>query len=141
MKWYTGKIIAGYGVASGRASDCPFPGGSIRQQQPYFLAQGVDLSPYFAGTLNVDLAPHIPHPAGYVFDGNLRWFGDLEEHFILSRVELTVNGRHFSGLWYYPDPATKVDHFQSASVVELLMPWIEGLDSGDLVTVRFCAKT
>jgi len=137
MKWHQGKIVAGHGVASGRAHDCPFPGGSIRSQLPYFLARGIDLSAYFSGTLNVDLAPHIPHPSRPIFDGNLKWFGDLEEHFLLSPIVLDVHGMHIDGLWYYPDPATKIDHFQPASLVELLLPWTDGLHTGDSVRVGF----
>jgi hypothetical protein len=137
MKWVEGKIVAGHGVASGRASDCPFPGGSIRSQLPFFLAQGVDLSVYYPGTLNVDLAPHIPHPVRPVFDGMLKWFGDLEEHFLLSRIVLEANGRQVEGLWYYPDPATKIDHFQPAALVELLLPWGDDLKTGDIVRVGF----
>jgi hypothetical protein len=135
MTSYLGKIIAGYGVASGRALDCPYPGGSIRLQQPFFQARGVDISGYFAGTVNVDLAPHALYPTGDVFDGVLQWFEGLEEHFLLSTVELEVKGQVYSGLWYYPDPATKVVHFQHATVVELLMPWIQGLATGDIVKV------
>jgi hypothetical protein len=138
MEWFSGAIIPGYGVASGRVKDCPFPGGSIRLQQPFFLAQGLDLSRYFAGTLNVDLVPHVVQARAIVFDGLLRWHGDLEEHFVLSEVELEAKGRRYSGLWYYPDPATKIDHFQRASVVELLLPWIDGLSVGELVKVGFC---
>jgi len=137
MKWYEGKIVAGHGVASGRADHCPFPGGSIRTQLPFFLAQGIDLSGYYPGTLNIDMAPYIPHPIHPVFDGTLKWFGDLEEHFLLSRIVLDAHGRQTEGLWYYPDPATKVDHFQPASLVELLLPWVAGLNTGDIVRVGF----
>ncbi len=140
MKWFSGKVAPGHGVASGRADDCPFPGGSIRVQQPFFMGQGIDLSHYFSGTLNVDMAPHKPQLAFPVFDGVLRWFGSLEEHFVLSKIALEVDGQRYFGLWYYPDPATKVDHFQSASVVELLLPWISGLQTGAAVNVGFFEK-
>ena len=137
MKWFPGLIVAGYGVASGRAENCPFPGGSIRLQQPFFAAAGIDLSQYHLATLNVDLAPHVARPTAVVFDGRLRWHGDLEEHFVLSKIALQVDGQRYAGLWYYPDPATKVDHFQRPSVVELLLPWIEGLSTGTPVEVGF----
>jgi hypothetical protein len=137
MKWLTGKIVAGYGVASGRAKDCPFPGGSIRLQQPFFAAAGIDLSPYHLATLNVDLALHVAQQAAVVFDGRLRWHADLEEHFVLSKIALQVDGQRYAGLWYCPDPATKVDHFQRPSVVELLLPWIDGLSTGTPVEVGF----
>ena len=56
--WITipGVVTKGYGVASG--NDSPrFPGGTIRAQSQHFLAGGVDISPYYPGTLNVDIAP------------------------------------------------------------------------------------
>lgn len=136
--WIPGRVIAGYGVASGRQTGCPYPGGSIRQQIPYFMQHGVDLSPYFSGTLNVDLAPiaRVPDAAHIVFDGELAWFDGIVERFVLASIELRVRGISYQGLWYWPDPATKPDHVQKATVVELLLPWIEGLATGDRVEVR-----
>ena len=133
-----GMIVAGHGVASGRASTCPFPGGSIRMQQPFFLEHGIDLSPYYAGTLNIDLAPLVPSmpaPANRIFDGRLKWLENIEERFILSKVEVKVYGKCHTGLWYYPHPDTKPDHFQPVSVVELLLPWIDGLATGSTIQV------
>ena len=124
-------------MASGRAAQSPYPAGTIALQAPFFLAQGVDLSPYFAGTLNVDLAPHTP-PAGVpLFDGRLRWFGELEERFLLTPIALRHAGAVHEGLWYYPHPETKPAHFQRPTVVELLLPWIEGLAQGAQVEVGF----
>ena len=140
MKWISGTVVRGYGVAGGRATDCPFPGGSIRLQQPFFMAKGMDISRYYPATLNVDLAPHVPKPAAVVFDGLLHWQGDLREHFVLSEIELEVKGKRYAGLWYCPDPATKVAHFHSASMVELLLPWIDGLNTGEIVKVGFCDR-
>lgn len=140
MQWFSGTIVTGHGVASGRAGDCPFPGGSIRMQQPFFMQEGIDLSRYHAGTLNVELGRHLPQPTAVVFDGLLRWHDDLEEHFVLSEIELEAKGKRYAGLWYYPDPATKIAHFQRASVVELLLPWIDGLKTGDIVKVGFALR-
>jgi hypothetical protein len=137
MDWIAGTIVAGYGVASGKAENCPFPGGSIHMQLPFFKAAGIDLSRYFTGTLNVDLAPYIPAPKRVVFDGKLRWLDDLEERFVISLVEFEANEHRYSGVWYYPHPETKVDHFQRNTVVELLMPWIDGLKTGQAVKVGF----
>ncbi len=134
--WWPGTVVAGHGVASGRSSTSPYPAGTIALQQPHFLAQGVDLSRYHPGTLNVDVAPHAPVPQAPLFDGRLRWFGDLEERFLLSRIRLRCGARDFDGLWYYPHPATKPAHFQKPTVVELLLPWIDGLAPGSPVRVR-----
>jgi hypothetical protein len=137
MQWWPGKVIAGYGVASGRAADSPYPAGSIALQAPLFLAHGVDLSGYHLGTLNVDLGPHVPQPRRPVFDRRLRWFGELEERFLLMRVSLQWCEHRYDGLWYRPDPATKPAHVQRPTVVELLLPWIDGLVTGALVEVGF----
>lgn len=124
-------------MASGRAADSPYPGGTIALQAPFFAAQGIALDAYFPGTLNVDLAPHLPPPPRPVFDRRLRWFGTLEERFLLTPVALRHAGRVHEGLWYLPDPATKPAHFQRATVVELLLPWIEGLPADAQVEVGF----
>jgi hypothetical protein len=137
MDWVAGTIVAGHGIAGGGAADSPYPAGSIALQAPHFLHAGIDLSPYFPATLNVDLAPHKPQARRIVFDGLLRWYGDIEERFVLARIEACVHGCEYAGLWYYPHPATKPAHFQRDTVVELLLPFIDGLASGDALAVRF----
>ena len=37
-----GVVVAGHGVASGRASDSPFAAGTIELQAPHFRARGLD---------------------------------------------------------------------------------------------------
>ncbi len=140
MEWVDGVVVAGHGVASGNAVGSPgnpYPAGSIRLQQPHFLQAGIDISPYFSGTLNVDLAPHTPRAKRVVFDGVLHWHGDIAERFTLANVVCRVAGREFGGLWYYPHPETKPAHFQRDTVVELLLPYIEGVAIGDAVSLRF----
>jgi hypothetical protein len=133
--WHGGVVVRGHGVASGRSAATPYPAGSIALQAPHFRAHGVDLSQFFAATLNVDVAPNEPAPQAPVFDARLRWFGDIEERFVLSSARLRYRGGEFEGLWYWPDPATKPAHVQRPTVVELLLPWIEGLAPGAAVTV------
>lgn len=135
--WLRGRRIAGYGVASGRAADSPYPAGTIALQALFFRAQGVDLSPYFPATLNVDLAPHAPPAPVPTFDGRLRWFGELEERFLLTPIALRHAGAVHQGLWYYPHPETKPAHIQRPTVVELLLPWIAGLPADAEVEVGF----
>ena len=138
MAWLDGVVIAGHGVASGRAADSPYPAGSIALQQPHFLAAGIDLAPYFSGTLNVDLAPHHPQlqPSRIVFDGMLHWYGDITERFILARIDCRLAGRELEGLWYYPHPETKPAHFQRDTVVELLLPYVHGIAAGDAASIK-----
>ena len=136
MTWIPGTIVAGYGVASGQGADKRYPAGSIPLQIPFFKERGIDLSPYFPGTLNVDLAPFTPEPHNPIFDSRLRWFENQEERFLLCPVELEAGGQRYTGLWYYPHPDTKPAHVQPGSVVELLLPWIANLKNGDQVRVR-----
>ena len=56
----TGVVVAGHGVASGRAADSPFAAGTIELQAPHFAALGLDLSPFVMATVNLDLAPLLP---------------------------------------------------------------------------------
>lgn len=138
MEWLKGVVIAGHGVAGGGAADSPYPAGSISLQQPHFLRAGIDLSPYFPGTLNVELAPDKPpRSERVVFDGVLHWYGDIAERFTLARIECRFAARDFEGLWYYPHPETKPAHFQRDTVVELLLPHIAGIAAGDAVSIRF----
>ena len=55
--WIEGRLVAGHGVASGRAADSPYPAGSIALQAPLFTAHGLDLAPYLPATLNLSFAP------------------------------------------------------------------------------------
>ena len=137
LTWVQGRVAPGHGVASGRSATTPYPAGTIALQSPFFLAQGVDLSCFHPGTLNVDIAPAeaVPNPERALFDGKLKWFGDLEERFLLTPVALRFAGQAHEGLWYYPHPETKPAHFQSRGIVELLLPWIDGLRIGALVEV------
>ncbi len=140
MEWLDGIIVDGHGVAGGRAvgsAGNPYPAGSIRLQQPHFLQAGIDLSPYFSGTLNVDLAPHKPEAKRVVFDGVLHWYGNIAERFTLARVACRAAGREVEGLWYCPHPETKPAHFQRDTVVELLLPYIDGIAVGDAVSLQF----
>jgi len=56
LRWVRCRLVAGHGVASGRAATSPYPAGTIHLQAPYFAARGIDLSPFFAGTLNLEAA-------------------------------------------------------------------------------------
>lgn len=138
--WVSGIVVTGHGVASGRAADNPYPAGTIAMQAPHFLRVGIDLSAFFPGTLNVDLAPHKPQMRRIVFDGVLNWHADISERFMLAHIECRLASqpeREFAGLWYYPHPATKPAHFQRDTVVELLLPAIDGVQGGQGIAIRF----
>lgn len=131
-------IKPGYGVASGQGSHSPYPAGSIALQTPFFRDRGLDLSPYFPGTLNLSIHPQqfqLTQPQ-YTFR-QVAWFpGIPPEDFSFSVCQLeTHQGDRPQGLIYYPHPETKPDHFQDPSIIEVLAPFLPGLAAGDRLTL------
>ncbi|ASC69753.1 hypothetical protein XM38_006820 [Halomicronema hongdechloris C2206] len=110
-------------------------------QWPHFLARGVDLRPYFLGTLNVAIAPHqvrIVKPE--ITLEQMAWTDAHDpETFSFSRCRLTWNGNTFDGWIYYPHPETKPMHVQRPDHLEVLMPKIEGIGYGDRVELSVLA--
>ena len=105
-------------------------------QAPHFLERGVDLSPFYLGTLNVSIDPHrfelitkdtLPH---------VKWSPTHDpETFSFAPIQLSWQHQSYDGLIYYPHPETKINHFQNPTVLELLMPHIQGIAYGDRVTL------
>lgn len=133
-----GIIIPGHGVASGCKNDPRFPGGTIRMQLPHFRRRGLDLSSYYAGTLNISVRPAsyvVRRPKLTVRD--LKWHpSEPAEDFSFFDVRLLTEKRQFEGLIYYPHPDTKPEHFQDPSVLEILVPHIPGLSYGQEVVLQ-----
>ena len=129
LRWHRCRRVTGHGVASGRAADSPYPAGTIRLQTPCFAAHGIDLSPYFAGTLNLAAAGEwrLRDPDARV--EQLHW---SEHHppetfsFWHCRLRTDVGAEH-PALVYHPHPETKRNHHQPPGQLEVLAPWIEGL--------------
>lgn len=143
MLSWQGTVKAGHGVASGRSAGTasnPYPQGSIAMQAPLFKSLGVDLSFCYLGTINLDIAPQSWQllQADHCFE-ELRWT-DLHPPETFSFVALQVQWQNawHSGWLYYPHPETKATHFQSRSVMELIMPKLLGLSTGAVMHLR-CA--
>lgn len=136
-------IVQGHRVASGLNGNPRFPGGTIRMQLPHFAALGLDLSAFYPGTLNVSIAPQnyrVGTPR-YTFRA-LKWH-PTEPAEDFSFCEVTVHrddAPPVSGWIYVPHPETKPEHFQSADVLELLLPWTEGLSYGTRVRLEVQAE-
>ena len=132
-----GEIKPGHGVASGQGKDERYPEGTLRQQFKYFLERGLDLSSYFMGTINVDIAPcsyEIKKPKH--FFKNIDWSEYIPpENFYFFDVSLHHQDKTYEGLVYMPDPETKKDHIQNPTVLELILPAIQGLEYGDRVEI------
>ena len=133
-----GVVVAGHGVASGRAGDSPFAAGTIELQAPHFRARGLDLTPFVMATVNLDLAPHrlaLRQPRWTFVD--VDWT-DVHPPETFSFVECTVtrDGAAVDGLVYHPHPETKPMHHQPSTVVELLLPHLPGLTPGETLTLQ-----
>ena len=134
----TATIVEGHGIASGKADDNRYPGGTIKAQLKHFLDRGLDLSIYFPGTINVDIQPHsyrIIHPK-YFFE-QVEWSAFIApENFYFFDVECRMDNKTYKGLIYMPDPMTKEEHFQASSVLELLLPKVEDLQYGHSMIIE-----
>jgi len=130
-------VSQGHGVASGKANDPRYPRGTIKAQCEHFLKKGLDLSQYFPGTINLDIAPYffkIIKPKYFL--ENISWSEFIPpENFYFFDVSLQLNLNTYKGLIYMPDPVTKPEHFQNPTILEILLPKIEGLKYGDAVIV------
>ena len=146
MEWLECQLVEGHGVASGLGPTNPYPAGTIELQRPYFAALGLDLSGCFKGTLNLSVAPlewRLQHP-DHCFE-HLAWTPlHPPETFSFWRIQLRRLGSGPDGLapdysstelvqaWIYlPDPSTKVRHFQSPMVLEVLAPPLGPVAVGD----------
>lgn len=133
-----GKIIPGYGVASGKGGDVRFPEGTIALQLPYFKNLGLDLGHFFTGTLNISISPFkfkLTNPS-FTFK-NVKWTDKLaEETFSFSPCELVYLDKSYSCYIYYPHPETKPDHIQPDGMIEIIGPKINGLGYGSEVELR-----
>ncbi len=136
MTAVSGTVVSGHKVASGQALDSPYPKGTIEMQMPHFRALGVDLAPFYAGTLNVSIAPYrfqlVPQQTLY----QVKWSSDYAaESFSFVPLSLTWQQQFYRGLIYYPHPDTKINHFQDPAVLELLLPLVPGIADGRQVTL------
>lgn len=132
----SGTVVSGHRVASGQSATSPYPKGTIEMQTPHFQPLGVDLSPFYPGTLNVSIAPHAFDLTPKITLPQVKWSAHHEaESFSFVPITLTWQQQTHSGLIYYPRPETKINHFQDPSVLELLLPFIEGLTYGQRVAI------
>lgn len=132
----TGILVQGHQVASRPSKDYPYS--SLEKQKPYFEKLGLDLSPYFNGTLNISITPlefEMTHPE---FTFELVAWTDLHppETFSFSRCRVRFNGQAYAGWVYYPHPETKKTHFQNPSLIEVITNEIPRIQYGDPLEVE-----
>ncbi len=136
-------IVQGHRVASGLNGNPRFPGGTMRMQLPFFKELGLDLSVFHLGTLNVSIAPlnyRVVKPRR-TFHA-LKWHPtEQAEDFSFFDVTVHRDGTSpVSGFIYHPHPDTKPEHFQKPDVLELLLPWREGLGYGTKILLEAPAE-
>ena len=132
-----GTVVAGHGVASGRAGDPRFPQGTLRLQFPIFAALGVDLAAFHPATINVALDGRLDLGLADHVLRRVAWHEDVgAEDFSLWNVGVVHHSWRGTAVVYRPHPETKPDHHQPADVIELLTPWIQDLAYGDRVQVE-----
>jgi hypothetical protein len=145
MKEIKATVVQGYRLASGDApEDTRFPGGTLQMQKPFFAAAGFDLDRYFAGdfvvgTLNLSVAPDIVRlKQPEVFLADIKWSPVFPaENFYLSRAQIMHNDITYRALLYIPDPATKIAHFPTPSMLEVIAQRIAGIRYGDATTLIY----
>jgi hypothetical protein len=138
MNKIKGEIISGHGVASGKGKDPRYPEGTLKLQLPHFKKRGLDLSSYFRGTINVDIAPFyfkIKTPKYYFKKVN--WSIHIPpESFYFFEVRFFYQHKAYDGMIYMPDPKTKTDHEQIPTLLELILPPISGIKMGQIISLE-----
>lgn len=124
------RVVEGHRVASGNNGNPRFPGGTLHMQTPFFQALGLDLTVFYRGTVNVSIAPlkYRIGKARYAFRA-VKWHptAPAEDFSFFDVRVLRDDTEPVAGLIYYPHPETKPEHFQRDDVLELLLPYIEGI--------------
>ena len=138
MNWTSllGTLMRGHQVASRPSKDYPYS--SLEKQKPYFKSLGLDLSPYFNGTLNISIVPLEFEMTKPEFTFPLVEWTDLHppETFSFSRCTVRFEGKEYAGWVYYPHPETKKTHFQNPSLIEVITYEIEGIQYGDVIDIE-----
>jgi hypothetical protein len=133
------RVLPGHQVASGLKGDPRFPGGTLRMQAPFFRALGFDLDAYPGGTINISLAPRayrvVKAPVTF---RDVKWHPTepAEDFSFFDMRLLRADGAAITGKIYYPHPETKPEHFQQPDVLELLLPFIEGISMGSELRIQ-----
>ncbi|MBN2357326.1 hypothetical protein JXO59_14520 [candidate division KSB1 bacterium] len=135
-----GIVIQGHGVASQKSEH--YPDGTIILQLPYFKQLGLDLTPYFRGTLNITIRPHqffMKNPQ-YHFK-KVEWTqAHPPEDFSFSKCGVIFKDKKYQGWIYYPHPETKKRHFKDDSIIEVIAMFIPDIGYGDKVLLELDAR-
>ena len=138
VKTYPFIVTRGHQVASGKAKNSPYPEGTIALQAPYFKNLGLDLTPYFKGTINAQFACQKVELLKWDLEFNkVTWLTKIpSENFRFAHGNIVYRNEKFPCLIYQPIAETKLEHFQPANTLELLAPKIAGITYGSKATLE-----
>ena len=138
----TGIVVKGHQAASGMAKNPLYPEGTLVPQFPFFNRLGIPLKSFFPGTINIDISPKLFSMHGWDYEARqINWSPYISpEDFLFSRCELLHQQQAYDAMVYYPTPETKEEHFQSASLVEILAEKVEDLQYGNSVVLLLNLK-
>lgn len=136
MNRISGILTRGHQVASRPSKDYPYS--TLEKQKPYFKNLGLDLNPYFNGTLNISIAPLTFRMLKPEFTFEKVEWTDLHppETFSFSRCNVIFKSKEYAGWVYYPHPETKKNHFQNPSLIEVITFEIQKIQYGDHVEIE-----
>lgn len=134
-----GQLVRGHQVASRPSAAYPYS--TLEKQKPYFKERGLDLDGYFTGTLNISIQPLTFEMSAPELTFPLLEWTDLHppETFSFSRCTVFFRGKAYAGWVYYPHPETKRNHFQDASLIEVIAAHIPEIVYGDEVELEINA--
>ncbi|WP_286267613.1 hypothetical protein [Thalassotalea atypica] len=135
-------VMKGHQVASGLAINSPYPQGTIALQSPFFRQQGLDLTPYFMGTINAAFAcKSIKLKAWDHEVKRLVWFPELPcEDFKFAHCHVIYQNQSYPALIYQPTAETKIGHFQPKNTLEIISEEIKGLKYGVQATLQIAKQ-
>ena len=95
------------------------------------------------GTLNVSIEPLCFKflQSDFTFT-EVKWTESYPpEIFSFARCELSFRGGAYPSWIYYPHPETKISHFQSSSLIEIITQPIENISYGSAVEIAYNPKS
>jgi len=133
-----GKIVKGHGVASGISKNTPYPKGSLEMQFPFFKKMGLDLYHFYKGTINIDISPFLWKPLNPdYYLKQVNWTDQIPpESFMFFECKLIFDSKTYPGIIYFPDPKTKVQHYQEENMIEVISSEIPNLEYGLGITIE-----
>lgn len=133
-----GKIVKGHGIATGISTSNPYPKGSLEMQFPFFKEMGLDLYQFFKGTINIEISPFSwkPLKPDYYLE-NVNWTNQIPpESFIFFECKLLFESNTYPAIIYFPDPKTKVQHFQEENMIEVISSEISSIEYGKEIEIK-----